>query len=57
MMDGETVYRSSYDKREERGEKFFLFSFFYVDDDDVIRTGAQQKFVSNLILKILLAMW
>lgn len=24
---------------------------------DAIRTGAQQKFVSNLILKISLAMW
>lgn len=41
MMDGETVYKSSYEKN------------FY----DAIRAGAQQKFVSNLILKIFSTMW
>lgn len=29
----------------------------YENSYDVIRTGAQQKFVSNLILKTLFAMW
>lgn len=44
-MDGEekteTVYKSSYEN-------------FY---DGAIRAGAQQKFVSNLILKISFTMW
>lgn len=38
-------------------EKESVYESSYENVYDVIRTGAQQKFVSNLILKISSAMW
>lgn len=41
----------------EKREKESVYESSYENVYDVIRTGAQQKFVSNLILKISSAMW